>query len=341
MREYERLLRQSGYDRGEIAFLIEGFTSGFDMGYRGPTKRQDTSDNLPFSVGNREILWQKVMTEVEQMRFAGPFTAIPFEHYVQSPIGLVPKSNGQTRLIFHLSFDFKQSGNKSVNHYIPMEWCTVKYPDLDHAIQICLELLKKFPNSDLWLGVSDLKSAFRVIPARRKFWKFHILKAVDPVSRRTYCFFDKNLGFGSRISCTLFQRFSNSIAHIFEYFINFSNGLHKWRITNYLDNYCFINITEESCNLMVSRFIELCQQMNLPVAWEKMKWAAQTVQFLGIIIDGHCKLLVVPQDKRLKAVSMIKYLLEKKKATVKQIQSLAGLLNFINKAIHLGRAFTR
>ena len=51
------------------------------------------------------ILWNKVMKEVKEKRFAGPFKEIPFEHFIQSPIGLVPKDGGKYyRLIFHLSY---------------------------------------------------------------------------------------------------------------------------------------------------------------------------------------------------------------------------------------------
>ena len=82
------------------------------------------------------------MKEVKALRSAGPFNRIPFdEGYVQSPVGLFPKAGNQTRLIFHLSYDFKKSF-KSINHYIPADQCSVKYNDLDHAIRGCLRLMK-------------------------------------------------------------------------------------------------------------------------------------------------------------------------------------------------------
>ena len=65
------------------------------------------------------------MKEMALGQVAGPYDWVPFENYVQSPIGLVPKDGGmKTRLIFHLSYDF--SDFRSVNHYIPREKCTVK-----------------------------------------------------------------------------------------------------------------------------------------------------------------------------------------------------------------------
>ena len=76
------------------------------------------------------------MKEVELGRYAGPFEKPPFEHYVQSPIGLVPKDKGlKTRLIFHLSYP-KQG--ESVNSGIPKEKCRVKYPDFEEAVRLCI-----------------------------------------------------------------------------------------------------------------------------------------------------------------------------------------------------------
>ena len=115
VREYGRLLRLTGYNRRKTAHLIKGFTYGFDLGYRGPTDRADSSNNLPLTVGNSTILWNKVMGEVELGRYAGPFEIPPYKTYMQSPIGLVPKANNKTRLIFHLSFDFgKEEKDKSL-----------------------------------------------------------------------------------------------------------------------------------------------------------------------------------------------------------------------------------
>ena len=106
----------------EIDFLNRGFSTGFDIGYEGPKFCQSTAKNMPFTVGNETVLWNKLMKEVKLKRVAGPFDEIPFENFIQSPIGLVPKAGGdrhETRLIFHLSYDFKADGLKSANHYTP------------------------------------------------------------------------------------------------------------------------------------------------------------------------------------------------------------------------------
>ena len=103
-----RELRSTNYNKEEIEFLKKGFNEGFDIHYEGPRIRQSTSENLPFTVGNKVELWNKLMKEVRLKRVAGPYNTIPFDNFIQSPIGLVPKDGGkQTRLIFHLSYDCK------------------------------------------------------------------------------------------------------------------------------------------------------------------------------------------------------------------------------------------
>ena len=130
---FEALLRDSAFPAQEREFLVNGFSDGFDIGYRGPTIRKSQASNLPFTVGNSTILWNKLMKEVKFKRVAGPFDTIPFDYFMQSPIGLVPKDNGrEMRLIFHLSYKFEDY--KSLNYYTPDELCSVKYHDLDEAV---------------------------------------------------------------------------------------------------------------------------------------------------------------------------------------------------------------
>ena len=109
------------------------------------------------------------MKEVKLGRYAGPFEKIPFENFIQSLIGLVPKAGGQTRLIFHLSYNFSENLQKdgSLNYFTPSEKCSVKYNDLDEAVKSCLKLLKATEVTQLKFAKSDLKSAFRLAPTQK------------------------------------------------------------------------------------------------------------------------------------------------------------------------------
>ena len=170
-------LEESNYDLDETNFIISGFTEGYDIGYRGTTLRQDFSDNIPFTVGDKYDMWEKLMKEVKLHRVAGPFEEIPFRNFMQSPIGLVPKAGNKTRLIFHLSYEFK-SGLGSLNSNTPKEMCSVKYQDLDFAVRACLQLLSKAENENY--SKSDLVSAFRILPLKPNYSRWLIMSAKDP-----------------------------------------------------------------------------------------------------------------------------------------------------------------
>ena len=277
------------------------------------------------------------MKEVKLRRYAGPFKEPQYKHFIQSPIGLVPKDNGRdTRLIFHLSFDFgEQESERSFNYHTPNDLCTVKYRDLDHAIENCMKILEKGADN-IFFTKSDLKSAFRVMPCKVSEFALLTMKANHPITGELFYFHDKCLAFGAGISCALFQSFSDSLQHIVEYLMNM-----KSMGTNYLDDFLFYSESEEIYNRMVRCFLTLCEQINCPVSLDKTEWATQQIIFLGILLNGSHKTLTVPIDKKNKAINLLKLAVSKKKVTVLTIQKLTGTLNFLNKAIVPGRAFTR
>ena len=242
---FRELLVASKYNKVEMEFLVQGFAEGFNIGYRGPTNRKDTLNNIPITVGTKEIMWQKLMKEVTAERYAGPFDQIPFsDHYIQSPIRLVPKAGNQTRLIFHLSYDFKEF--KSVNFYTPAEICSVQYRDLDFTIKHALHYLQIDPQTCLWFAKSDMKSAFRMLLLSHASYWVLVMKAINPETNKTCYFIDKCLPFGSSISCSHYQHFSNALAHILQYLTN--KMLAFFTVTNYLDDFLFIEVSKMKCN---------------------------------------------------------------------------------------------
>ena len=79
----------------------------------------------------------------------------------------------------------------------------------------------------------------------------------------------------------------------------------------------------------------------MPVSLDKTVWVDEMVVFLGILLDGRNRLLALPLDKKDQAIDVIKEVLSKNKATVKQLQKLCGILNFVGRAIFPGRVFMR
>ena len=214
----ENLLTETGYDVNETQFLVNGFRHGFDLEYQGSMLRQDVSNNIPLQVGSTQELWDKIMKEVKLKTVAGPFDSVLLQYFIQSPIGLVLKGVNQTRLIFHLSYDFPKSGQPSVNACTPHELCSVQYRDLDFAIKCCFKWCLTASDGTRLIRFSklDVKSAFCLVPLNKRCWPLVVFKALDPESKKIKWFFDKVLPFGASISCSHFQRFSSAIRHIIE-----------------------------------------------------------------------------------------------------------------------------
>ena len=310
--------------------MTKGFSEGFDLGYRGPPNVKLTAKNLKFTIGSKCELWNKVMKEVQAKRYAGPFTQIPFEHYIQSPIGLVPKDGGKkTRLIFHLSYP--KDGTTSVNYNTPKELCSVNYPDFDEAIKLCIKC-----GIGCKIGKSDLTSAFRHLCMAPKWWKYLVMKAQSPFDGKTYFFVDKCMPFGSSISCAHFQAFSDALSHIVGFFTGKEN-------INYLDDFLFAALLTALCNGQIQTFLEICSVINFPVSLEKTFWGTTCLTFLGLLINTKLQLVLVPIEKVNRATNTIQILLKRpsKKLKLKELQKLCGFLNFLCKCIIPGRAFTR
>ena len=228
----------------------------------------------------------------------------------------------------------------SLNHHTPKELCSVKYNDLDCAVHAMLDRLKNDRGAikgPIFMGKTDVKNAFRLAPLLRKCWKWLVMKAQNPSTKEWMYFIDKCLLFGASISCAIFQRISNALRHLAEFRLQEPPK----SLTNYLDDYLFFVLTVLCCNFMISTFLQLCTELGIPIAQDKTEWATLYIVFLGILLDGQTLSLAVPVDKRDKAISILQELKHKKKATVKELQSLCGLLNFLNRAIFPGRVFTR
>ena len=87
--------------------------------------------------------------------------------------------------------------------------------------------------------------------------------------------------------------------------------------------------------------MDLCGELQIPVAHNKTEWASTLVVFLGNLLDSERFILSIPLEKQAKALKLLEDLENKKKATIHPLQVLTGYLNFLLKAIHPGCTFTR
>ena len=119
------------------------------------------------------------------------------------------------------------------------------------------------------------------------------MRAQDLMTGEWKFFVDKCLPFGSSISCALFQKFSDALCHLIEHKTNSRD-----QITNYLDDFLFLAFLLAHCNSKIEMFINLCNDLGVPISIDKTEFVQESIVFLGILLDGKHLILAVPCEKR-------------------------------------------
>ncbi|XP_069476331.1 uncharacterized protein [Ambystoma mexicanum] len=206
---------------------------------------------------------------------------------------------------------------ESVNDGISEDQCRVHYASFEDAV----ELVKALGEGAL-MGKADIESAFRLLSIHKDSHHLLGFKVLQEY------FYDKCLPMGCAISCAYFERFSR--------FLEFSvrQRAKVGGILHYLDDFLFIGRKgTQDCKELMGVFQGLMEEFGVPLAKEKTVGPVTTLVFLGIEIDsvaGECRL---PGEKVRKLKEVIAGMLGKEKATLKELQSLAGNLNFAGKVI--------
>lgn len=326
MDRYEQLLRASNYDSQKSDYLLDGLRNGFRMGFNGPRDIIREAPNMKFHVGDKFDLWNKIMKEVKEKHTAGPYSRenLPFKYYWQNPVGLIPKKGNpnESRMIVNLSY----KDEFSVNHFTNKEECAVKYRDMDHAVEMIMRIHNEF--GTVFLSKCDGRAAFKQLPISKLDYQLLVIKAEDPETGKMYYFVDKVVVFGSSKSCRIFSEFAASLAHIAKHTDKYGR-----RPNEYLDDVLNAGHDVDSCNSSLSNYLRICEEINFPISEEKTEWATRVIVFLGLLINTITMTLSIPVEKRDNALNQIDLILRSKKITMRSLQRLTGLLNFLSRAI--------
>lgn len=311
----------TGYDKQLSQYLLLGFRTGFKLKFEGHREFR-TCRNLVSAYQKGDIVANKLNKEVSLGRIAGPFLIPPFPTLQCSPIGVVPKKEpGEFRMIHHLSYP----EGKSINDSIPNECCSVTYSTVDDAVA----LIKKLGTGCL-LAKTDIASAFRIIPIHPSD---HELLGIH---FKGFYYYDKCLPMGSSISCAIFEAFSSALQWVAINKLGVSSMVHV------LDDFLFLGPKNSSiCALSLQQFISLCEALGVPIKDEKTEGPSSVLTFLGIELDTVMMEARLPVEKVVKVRNLLSSIKKRKKVTLRELQSLLGLLNFCCQVVVPGRAFLR
>ncbi|XP_033733376.1 uncharacterized protein LOC117322521 isoform X1 [Pecten maximus] len=254
-------------------------------------------------------------------RIMGPFSKPPIANFHISPIGVVSKSDGGWRMITHLSFP----PSESINDFINPELCSVNYTSFDTVV----EMISKLGQGAL-LGKADIKSAFRLIPIYPGDFDLLGFQFLDKY------YIDKCLPMGCSISCNIFEKFSTFI----EWLVRDKTGVNT--VSHYLDDFIFAGKRgSQDCQILMSTFDNSCRELGVPIAEEKTVGPTTVIIFLGLEIDTVEMLIRIPLQKTIELTDMLLRFVGQKKVTLKELESLVGVLNFFCRALRSGRPFLR
>ncbi len=134
---------------------------------------------------------------------------------------------------------------------------------------------------------------------------------------------------GSRSGCVIFETFSETI-HI----------LAEARGCGNMDDFLMVSDNKQISDGKLSTFLSLCRLLGIPVVVEKTE-SRTCLLFLGITLDTIKMEARLPQDKLQKSLCLVRLYRQLQKISIKQLESLTGLLNFAYKVIRTRKPFLR
>lgn len=298
--------------------LLNGFSNGFRLNYTGPHIHSMSKNLVSAEQFSNETL-AKIQNEVNLGRMLGPFKYLSISTLRISPIGLVPKSDGNWRLITHLSYP--QDG--SVNSFINPELCNVSFSSFDNILDKIYECGNGTEHAKV-----DIKSAFRLLIVNPSDFELLGIYFVGKF------YIDKCLPMECAISCSLFEKFSTFL----QWAVEEACGLHS--VDHYLDDFLFVGQKDTNNYLtLMNTFKHICGDLGVLIADNKTMGPAEVIHFLGFTIDTVLMMVRIPEEKLHKLSVSLKNLLQRKKVFLKDLESFIGLLAYCSRAIPSSRAF--
>ena len=180
-----------------------------------------------------------------------------------------------------------------------------------------------------FMAKTDIEAAFRIVPIAQPY--HHLLG----FKWREQYYYDKMLPMGLSISCKIFECFSTAIQWIAQTHLSITYMLHI------LDDFFIAERTEQDCGRHLDNFTNLCSIIGIPLAPEKTEGPSQILSFAGIELDTTIMQARLPVEKIKKYLQQVQEVTNKKKVTLRELQSIIGALNHCCYIIPAGRAFLR
>ena len=259
---------------------------------------------------------QQILAEINESRYI----VTDRKPTIVSALGAIPKPNSNKIRLIH---DASRPDNYCVNSFAKNE--KFQYETMDKAVASM--------SPSCYIAKVDLASAYRSVKLHPDCFEATGLKWT--FDGKVTNMFDSRLPFGASRSPFVFNRLTQSVKRMMK--------RRGYRVICSMDDFLVIGLTYEECKEAQEVLISLLRNLGFHINWSKVQGPCQKLVFLGVEINtaGPFITLRLPNEK----VDDLKLLLSdfkhKTRASKRQLQSLAGKLNWACQVIRGGRTFLR
>jgi hypothetical protein len=303
--------------------ILDGIVNGVTIDFEGDRSKERFGPNLPIDPAFIAKVEAVIEADVMAGKKAGPFDTAPFPVMAISPVGAVPKKDpGKVRVIHHLSYPFH---GDSVNESIVDEKMSIQ--NFGHAARAVV----RYGRGAMLIKL-DVEAAYKQVPVRRDDWPLLGFKW------KGKWYYERVLPFGLKSSCRLWDMYASALHDLFQRALNVSSDR---IVVHYVDDFLFVVKCEQDGVELREAALSLCVLLGIPMAGDKTEGPVSWLTFLGIELDCLRQEARLPAAKLLELRQLIDVWVGKTHATVKELQSLVGILNFACSVVRPGRHYLR
>ncbi|SPO27262.1 uncharacterized protein UTRI_10379 [Ustilago trichophora] len=321
-------------DQVFAAQLRGALQHGVKLGYSGQLRSAPRLEinNLPMDDDDVQHLRREIQARVQEGRLR-PVDNPADIKLVCSPVGVVPKPHSdKRRTIYHLSHPRKPGSRlPSVNDGIDEAFVAIRYETLD-AI---MDYIREHPSARLWKA--DLEDAFR-----------HVIVANSDARLMGIHFEGKYyqecaLAFGGRSSPFLFNLFAEFLHWLSAFAlqaVSLSPTSHSV-VSHYLDDFFGASDATADASTPIQVLSLAAAALGFKISQKKTLWSTTKLEVLGIELDSVAQTASITMQRRQRILQLCSRIIKRGRASLLELQQVAGHLQFVTRVAPHGRAFLR